>query len=202
MKILNYRIGSVDTNCYLIYDEQSKKACLIDPAAYDLRVEEAIANHELVLEYIILTHGHFDHILGASDFKNKTGAKIASHELEAEYLENPDKNYSGFGIVHADILLTEGDIIKFGDMSLKLMHTPGHTKGSSCFICESHKVIFSGDTLFKQGIGRYDLHGGDYSTLIDSLDKLKNLVGDYKIYPGHGGTTTLEAEMAENMHFR
>jgi len=92
MKILTYRLGLYAVNCYLVYDEKSNKACLIDPAVYDVEITNDISSKELSLEYIILTHGHFDHILGANAFKQQTGAKIAAHELEFEYLENPAKS--------------------------------------------------------------------------------------------------------------
>jgi glyoxylase-like metal-dependent hydrolase (beta-lactamase superfamily II) len=182
-------------NCYLVYDEKSKKACLIDPAVYDEKIENVIYSKELSLEYIILTHGHFDHILGAEMFREKTNAKIAVHEYETEYLEDPNKNMSGTDTVSADILLTDNGIITFGDISLRVIYTPGHTKGSCCFICENHKIMFSGDTLFKSGVGRYDLYGGNYDTLMESLQKLKSLKENYKIYPGHGDSTTINAEM-------
>ena len=201
MKILTHRLGVASTNCYLIYDEESKKACLIDPAVYSKKIIEEIFTKRLSLEYIILTHGHFDHILGANAFREETGAKIAAHELEAEYLENPDKSLTSIQsreTVSADVLVKENDILTFGEISLKVIHTPGHTKGSCCFICESEKVMFSGDTLFKDGIGRYDLYGGNYNILMKSLQKLKNIKENYKIYPGHGDSTTLDREIAGN----
>ena len=202
MKILTYRLGIYAVNCYLVYDEKSKKACLIDPAVYDAEITNDISSKDLSLEYIILTHGHFDHILGADAFKNKTGAKIAAHELEVEYLENPVKSLTDGETVTADVLLKDNDVLTVGDISLKVIHTPGHTKGSSCFICESEKVMFSGDTLFKNGIGRYDLYGGNYAALMESLRKLKDIKENYKIYPGHGGNTTLYDEIAGNLYFR
>ena len=202
MKILTYRLGIYAVNCYLVYDEKSNKACLIDPAVYDAEITNFISSKRLSLEYIILTHGHFDHILGANAFKNKTGAKIAAHELEVEYLENPAKSLTDGETVSADILLKDNDVLTIGDISLKVIHTPGHTKGSNCFICESEKVIFSGDTLFKNGIGRYDLYGGNYATLMESLRKLKNIKENYRIYPGHGGNTMLNDEIAGNLYFR
>jgi len=201
MKILTYRIGVASTNCYLIYDEESKKACLIDPAVYSEKIMEVIFSKGLSVEYIILTHGHFDHILGANAFKEKTGAKIVAHEIETEYLENPAKSLTsiqGRETVSADVLLKENDVLTFGEISLKVIHTPGHTKGSCCFICESEKIMFSGDTLFKDGIGRYDLYGGNYNILMQSLQKLKNIKENYKIYPGHGDSTTLDREIAGN----
>jgi len=108
----------------------------------------------------------------------------------------------GNEIVLADILLKDNDILVFGDISLRVIHTLGHTKGSCCFICESEKVMFSGDTLFKNGIGRYDLYGGDYHTLMESLHKLKFLKENYTVYPGHGGMSTLNNEIATNPYFR
>ena len=202
MKILTYRLGVFATNCYLVYDEISKQACLIDPAVYDKKIYEVILSKELHLAYIILTHGHFDHILGANEFRNRTGAKIAAHVLETEYLENPSKSLTGGETVSTDIVLKEDNILTFGDITLKVIHTPGHTKGSCCFVCENGRVIFSGDTLFKGSIGRYDLYGGNYHALMDSLNKLKAIEDNYKIYPGHGGNTTLDNEIVENPYFR
>ena len=196
MKILTYRLGIYSTNCYLVCDEESNRACLIDPAVYDEKIMTVISSKGLLLEYIILTHGHLDHILGANAFKEKTGAKIAAHELETEYLEDPDKSMSGGETVTADIILKDSDILTFGDVPLRIIHTPGHTKGSCCFACDRENVMFSGDTLFKDGIGRYDLYGGNYSELMESLQKLKSLKENYKVYPGHGGSTTLQSELA------
>ena len=205
MKILTYSVGLNYTNCYLVYDEKSKNACLIDAAEYDDRIFDAILENSLSLEYIILTHGHFDHILGAEAFKEKTGAVIVIHELEKEYLEDPEKSMTYLNnreTVTADILLKDNDILNVGDISLKVIHTPGHTKGSSCFIIEKDKIMFSGDTLFKGSIGRYDFYGGDYNILMESLQKLKSLNVNYTIYPGHGDATTLDDEIAENPYFR
>ena len=139
------------------------------------------------------------------EWQNKTGAKIAAHETETEYLENPNKSFTALytgETISADILLKENDMLKFGGISLKALHTPGHTKGSSCFICETEKVMFSGDTVFKGSIGRYDLYGGDYNALMGSLRKIKMLDENYKIYPGHGDSTTLFKEMENNPYFR
>ena len=202
MKILAYSLAA---NCYLIYDEKSKKACLIDAPEYNDEIMEAFTSNELSLEYIILTHGHFDHILGASEFREKTGAKIVVHELDTEYLENPEKSMTsryGGETISADITVKDNDILTFGDISLRVIHTPGHTKGSSCFVYEEEKIMFSGDTLFKDTIGRYDFYGGNYDTLMESLQKLKSLNENYTIYPGHGDSTTLDDEIAKNPYYR
>ena len=108
----------------------------------------------------------------------------------------------GGEIISADLLLKDRDILTFGDISLRVIHTPGHTKGSCCFVCESEKVMFSGDTLFKGGIGRFDLYGGDCTILMESLRKLKSFKGNYEIYPGHGDNTTLDDEIVGNPYFR
>ena len=205
MKILKYTLGVCAANCYVVNDEKSGKACLIDAPEYDDKILNVISSKGLSLEYIILTHGHFDHILGANAFREKTGAKIVVHELETEYLKNPDKSLTslqGGEIVLADILLKDNDVLTFGDISFRVIHTPGHSKGSSCFICENEKIIFSGDTLFKNGIGRFDLYGGNYNTLMESLQKLKSINENYTIYPGHGDNTTLENEITMNPYFK
>jgi len=102
----------------------------------------------------------------------------------------------------AILLFKENDILTFGDISFRVIHTPGHTKGSCCFICENPKIIFSGDTLFKGNIVRYDLYGGNYNVLSESLRKLKAIKDNYKIYPGHGGNTALDDEIGDNPYFR
>ena len=205
MKIITYSLGLCYTNCYLVYDEKSGKACLIDAPEYDDKIMNVITSKGLSLEYIILTHGHFDHILGANMLKEKTGAKIAIYELDVEYLEDPNKSMTslyGGETVSADIVLKEKDILTIGDISLQVIHTSGHTKGSCCFICKNEKIMFTGDTLFKSDIGRYDFYGGNYDTLMKSLQKLRSLKENYTIYPGHGDTTTLKNEVAGNPYFR
>ena len=207
MRISTYIPGEFGANCYLLYDEKNKKACLIDPGAYDQAIMDEIEAKELVCEYIILTHGHFDHIMGAEAFKKKTGAKIAAHELEAEYLADPEKSmtfYYDSGTVLADVFFKDGDKIAFGDFSLSIIHTPGHSKGSSCLVYENGdtKIMFTGDTLFSGTIGRYDFYGGDYEILMASLEKLKSLGKNYEIYSGHGEKTTLDDEIAQNPFFK
>jgi glyoxylase-like metal-dependent hydrolase (beta-lactamase superfamily II) len=206
MIISTYVLTEHSSNCYLLCDEKNKEACLIDPGAYDQGIMDFIAEKELVCQYIILTHGHFDHIIGAEAFKQKTGAKIAAHELEAEYLADPEKSmtfYFDSETVSADVLFKDGDLINFGDFSLRVIHTPGHSKGSSCFVYENgdQKIMFTGDTLFKGTIGRFDFYGGDYDTLMASLEKLKSLKENYKIYSGHGEATFLDDEIARNPYY-
>jgi len=205
MKIITYVFGQIATNCYLVIDENAKKACLIDPALYDTEIINTITNGGITLEYIILTHGHFDHILGTNSFKEKTGAKIAAHEAENEYLRDPKKSMTsicGGGTIAVDQYIRENDILVFGDVSFRVIHTPGHTRGSCCFACEDEKVMFTGDTLFNGSIGRCNFYGGDFDVMLFSLQKLKNLEHNYTVYPGHGETTTLDNEKASNPYLR
>lgn len=201
MKITTFVLGDFGTNCYLVIDENSKKACLFDPAMYDAEIANAIDSEGVKLEYIILTHGHFDHILGANIFKEKTGAKIVTHEAENEYLRDPKKSLTslkGGGTIAVDKYIKENDDVIFGGASFRVIHTPGHTRGSCCFACEDEKVMFTGDTLFSGSIGRCNFYGGDFDTMLLSLKKLKALDKNYTVYPGHGDSTTLDDEKANS----
>ncbi len=205
MKIITYVLGEFATNCYLVIHEDTKKACLIDPAVYDVEIVNVLITGGITLEYIILTHGHFDHILGANIFKEKTGAKIVAHEADIEYLRDPLKSLTsiyGGGIIVVDQYIDENDVLVFGGVSLRVIHTPGHTKGSCCFACEDEEVMFTGDTLFKDSVGRCDFDGGDYNSMFLSLQKLKSLDQNHEIYPGHGDSTTLDDEKANNPYLR
>ncbi|GHV11982.1 MBL fold metallo-hydrolase [Clostridia bacterium] len=199
MKLSTFRTGTFSANTYLICDEITHEAALIDPGVYSQSAHDAIIQRELNLKYILLTHGHFDHILGAERHKaDAPNACIAVHSLDEELLLDPAKSHAkahgSDSVVHADILLQDGDIISLGSVNLRVMHTPGHTAGSCVFIDESNRNMFSGDTIFDGDYGRYDLYGGDYNSLMNSLIRIKSLEGNYKIHPGHGGTTTLEKE--------
>jgi glyoxylase-like metal-dependent hydrolase (beta-lactamase superfamily II) len=205
MKILTYILGDFATNCYLVIDEKTKKACLIDPAKFNMEIENTINNEGLILEYIILTHGHFDHILGANIFREKTGAKIVAHKAEEEYLRNPKKSLTsicGGGTIAVDQYIIENNILVFGDVSFRVIHTPGHTRGSCCFTCDDESVMFTGDTLFNGSIGRCNFYGGDFEVMISSLQKLKSLNQNYIVYPGHGVATSLDDEKANNPYLR
>jgi glyoxylase-like metal-dependent hydrolase (beta-lactamase superfamily II) len=134
-------------------------------------------------------------------FKEKTGAKVVVHEAEVESLGEPLKSLtslSGGGTIVVDQYIHENDVLTFGGISFRVIHTPGHTKGSCCFTCDDENVMFTGDTLFNGSIGRCDLYGGDYDTILLSLEKLKSLSQNHKVYPRHGDTTTLDEEKAHN----
>ena len=157
-------------------------------------------------KFILLTHGHFDHICGVYHLKEKTGAKVLIHEEDAMCLENIDysltsavKGYSQIPM-SADRILSDGDEISLGETVFKVMHTPGHTKGSVIYITDGH--IFSGDTLFRCSMGRTDLPGGSTKTLFKSLRAIGQIQGEYNIYPGHGEFSTLSYEKRNNRYLR
>lgn len=208
MKIYLVHLSHMDTNCYIVADEKTNEAVVIDPGEYTQKLVDKIEKENLQIKYILLTHGHFDHILGVHDLKEKTGARVLIHIEDAECLEDENKSLMGMierGIqvpVKSDMVFDEGDKITFGNVSLEVMHTPGHTKGSVCFVNEEERAIFSGDTIFYQTYGRTDFPGGSDDEMLKSLYRIYSLRGDYSLYPGHGIMTTIEKERKTNRYMR
>lgn len=172
VKIKFLEVGPLLTNCYLIFSKG--EIVVVDPGGEVDDILSLIEKEKAKLKYIINTHSHPDHIFGNEAIKKKTGAKILMHDLEKEFINfKPDK------------FLKEGNEIKIGDITLEVLHTPGHTKGSICLLGDH--FIFTGDTLFKDGIGRTDLVGGSMKEMEKSLDKIsKFLKPGIIVYPGHG----------------
>jgi len=189
-------------------DEQRGEAALIDVCWFFLPELTALLDGgEINVKYILLTHGHYDHICGVYDAKEYTGAQVAIHAADADCLYDPSKSMSDQSPypqtpLHADLLIDEGDELSVGGLILKVLHTPGHSKGSVCFLEEKECALFSGDTLFFKTAGRSDLPGGSRTELMSSLLRLKNLGGDYDVYPGHEQKTTLEFERTHNFFMR
>lgn len=202
MKVLTLKTGYMAANAYIVYTENKPEAVIIDPGDDIELIMDLIKEHELKLEKILLTHGHFDHIGAVKDLKERTGAQVAIHKQEADFLTDPNKNLSYIinrQIVQdpADIFLEDGDMIRVADMEFKVLHTPGHTEGGVCY--KLGKVLFTGDTLFEGSVGRTDLSGGSYEQLMSSIrEKLLVLDDDHLVYPGHGRQTTIGRERREN----
>lgn len=201
MELLGRPLGPIDTNCYVLRHEQSQTAVVIDPGAADPWLTEVLAGYTLT--HILLTHGHFDHIGGVGALRAETGAPVYIHEAEREWLTNPKLNGSvvvmGRPIVTdpPDHLLQDGDEIKFAGLTFQVLHTPGHTPGGVSFLLPGG--CFCGDTVFYRFIGRTDLPGGDFGTLITSIkERLLTLPGDTNLLPGHGPTTTVAEEARLN----
>ena len=205
LKTAKYVLGNFGTNCYFIYDADDMSAFIVDPGCdFDI-IKKAINERGFKVKGILLTHAHFDHIMALKAVKDLTGAPLYIHENEAAMLADPDMNMiSLYGdaqnCITADFLLKDGDAIKLSENEIKVMHTPGHTPGSCCYIFGG--IMISGDTVFYESIGRYDFVGGNYKTLRESLQRIASLDRDYRILPGHGTSTTLSHEKQFNIYFQ
>lgn len=193
MQISRICVGELETNCYIVFSEDRKNALVIDPGAEKEAVRMALDGAQL--RGILLTHGHADHI-GAVAALREGGGPVAVHREDAAYLTSPALNLSRMIPVpaqpgEADVLLEEGET-EFAGFTFEVLHTPGHTPGSSCF--RFGDDLISGDTLFAMGYGRTDFPGGDPRALLKSLQRLTKLPGELRVWPGHGGETTIAQE--------
>jgi len=195
-------VGPLETNCYILGDEKSEEAAVIDPGGDFEEIEKQLKKLKLKVKYIVLTHGHFDHTGALAQLKKATGAEVLIHVEDASMLSptgqaQPFFMESGKDPCATDGTLKEGDKIQFGENSLEVLHTPGHTPGGISLLIDM--MIFVGDTLFCGSIGRTDLPGGSFEQLIDSIKrKLLTKGDDYLIYPGHGPATTIGEERKDN----
>lgn len=195
-------VGLLETNCYILGDERTKDAVVIDPGEDFEEIDKQLKASALKVKYIVLTHGHFDHTGALARLKESTGAQILIHEEDASMLlssgqAQPFLMDSGAEPCAADRTLKEGDRIQFGENTLEVLHTPGHTPGGISLV--NDKMIFTGDTLFCGSVGRTDLAGGSFRKLIDSIKgKLLTRGDDYLIYPGHGPASSIGEERKQN----
>ena len=202
MIIKTLEVGPIMANCYILGCEETKEAVVIDPGDEADRILMTLAQDNLTVKYIINTHGHFDHVGANKELKEATNAEIMIHADDEPMLSELSLHAAAFGLAvdnspTADITLSDNDEIKFGNITLKVIHTPGHSEGGVCLLTD--KVLISGDTLFAGSIGRTDLPGGDYDTLISSIKtKLLRLDDDIIVYTGHGPATTIGREKKIN----
>lgn len=198
MLIKKIVVGQLESNCYLAGDEDTKEIFIIDPGGDYDKIKDVIDRNSLKPKAVINTHGHGDHIAANKEF----GISVWIHRLDADFLTDPSKNLSGaFGFFlktkTASKLLEDRDILNIGKYSIEVIHTPGHTPGSICL--KGERVIFTGDTLFHEGIGRTDFAYGSEEDIIRSIkEKLFTLDDDYVIYPGHGPSSTIGNEKSNN----
>lgn len=195
MKVKLLRVGPIGTNCYILEDDQTNLAAVIDPGDEPELIQEVLEKEGVEVRYLLLTHGHYDH----------TTAVPALHRVYPQadiYIHQADANGAGStlfplaGEVDDLKLYDEGDVIRLGDHEIQVLHTPGHSPGSVTLKVED--VLFTGDTLFAGSCGRTDLRGGSYEQIMQSLKRLGELKGDFHVCPGHEATSTLERERRSN----
>ncbi len=206
MKIHTLVLGALGTNCYIWEDEETKSAIVIDAPDDADKIIEYAKNHGIKICDIILTHGHFDHILALSELKQKTGARLCVFSKTVPFLENSNLNL-GFSMgmecqaADADKILHDGDVIDFNGNQITIIHTPGHTEDSICLYFKD--TLISGDTLFRLSVGRWDFPTGDAAEEVKSIkEKLMVLPDETRVYPGHGAATTIGEERRGNPYIR
>lgn len=203
MKIVNIPTGMLQANTYLVCDETSRLGFIVDLGGYSKELKNIIEKNDIQIQYIVLTHGHGDHIGGVQEhLKDFPDAKVVCSRAEEKMLLDPELNEAHhFGpekvSFRPDILVDEGDTLTVGNMTMKFIMTPGHTEGGMCILVDD--VLFSGDTLFCRSIGRTDLAGGDFRTIMESIKKKLFLLPDEtQVLPGHMGPTTIGFEKENN----
>ena len=202
-KIDSRILGMVGTNCYLLCNMDIKECVLIDPADRQDEISRMIDESGCSLKGILLTHGHFDHIMAADAVRDKYGVKVYASCDEKNTLEQPHINLGeAYGLklsVKADVWHKDGEILKLAGFDIEALHTPGHTEGGSCYYIREIGVLFSGDTLFCSSVGRTDFPGGSMSEIVRSIkEKVMVLPDDTKVYPGHGEGTSVGYERENN----
>lgn len=197
MKIESVIVGPIQSNCYIVYDEKSLDAMVVDPGDEPERIIDVIEDRKLRVNYIICTHAHFDHIGAVPDIKEKTGAKVVMHKNDLElYLNAKDQaalwGYDLEPLPSPDMFVVEGDELVVGSLKFKVLHTPGHSPGGICLYGEG--IVLTGDTVFAGSIGRTDFYGGSIEELKKSFRRIVSLPLSVKIFPGHGEFSTIEEE--------
>lgn len=203
MKVERFLTGILSTNCYVAWNEQTKEAVIVDPAAYSKKLAEFLREEGLKPQAVLLTHGHFDHIMGLDALLEEYPVPVYVHEAEKGLIADPKTNLSltyTNGYVFEDATyVTDGQKIAAAGVTFEVLFTPGHTSGGCCYYAETENMLFSGDTLFRCSVGRSDLPTGDETKLIRSIkEKLLVLPENTVVYPGHMAATTIQTEKTAN----
>jgi hydroxyacylglutathione hydrolase len=198
MKIKKHLAGIMQVNCYVVWDEDTKKAMVIDPGGDARKIAQTIKQKGLEIEAIVHTHGHWDHTAGSDSLQRLTGAPVLRHPKDAKsgYMHRPRK---ADGVKVRD--LEDGQVLKLGGLSFTVIHTPGHSRGGICLYTPG--TLFSGDLLFKGSVGRWDLSGGSFREVVKSVNqRLESIPDATDVLPGHGPATTMAVERAQNPFFK
>ncbi len=203
LQIAHYMVGPVQTNCYFAINKETKEALVIDPGEEAARLMQQIRAQGLTVAAILLTHGHFDHAGAAEELSTLCNAPIYAHEAEKETLESEKLNACWMigkkETYRADLFVKDEQELDLAGFHIRVLFTPGHTKGGCCYYFPYENVVFSGDTLFQMSVGRTDLEGGSMSQIVHSIqEKLMPLPEQTVVYPGHGEATTIETERMYN----
>jgi glyoxylase-like metal-dependent hydrolase (beta-lactamase superfamily II) len=203
LKVNQYVVGPVQTNCYFVMNEETRELIIVDPGARPKELAERVRREGKKPVAILLTHGHFDHATAAEELAEEFGIRIYAHEKERQTLADPQKNASWMvhesKVFHADEFLKDEQELDLAGFHIRVLFTPGHTEGGCCYYLPYENIVFSGDTLFCTSVGRSDLPGGSASELVRSIrEKLMALPDRTTVYPGHGDVTTIENERMYN----
>ena len=198
-------VGWLRTNCYIVGDEATKTCAIIDPGQKADQILAAVNELGYEVKLILLTHGHYDHVMAVPQIVKATGAKVYIHKkdqwlLECDEVLRYGTRAEGYTVPHIDGFLEDGQTIPLGSLNFKVLHTPGHTAGCCVFLCED--AMFSGDTLFQECCGRTDLETGSLEDILRSLKRLAQLEGNFRVFPGHEGFSSLEYERQYNPYIR
>jgi glyoxylase-like metal-dependent hydrolase (beta-lactamase superfamily II) len=201
MIVKRLAVGPIEANCFVVGDGDSRKAMVVDPGDEPDRIMDSLRADNLSVEYIVCTHAHFDHVGAVPDIKNETGAKLIVHEDEMDIYQGARDMAAFWGydidpLPEPDLLVREGDEIRLGSLSFRVLHTPGHSPGGICLFGEG--VVLTGDTLFAGAVGRTDFHGGNINKLKESVRRLLALPPETRVLAGHGPDSTIGKERSEN----
>jgi hydroxyacylglutathione hydrolase len=201
MIIQKFVVGPLENNCFIISDEKSKEALVVDPGDEPDRLLDFIDENHLKVKYIVCTHAHFDHIGALVDIKEAQGPKIVIHKNELFLYQNVNKQAEMWGfsaepLPEPDMFVLDGDFLELGSLRFEVFHTPGHSPGGICLYGEG--ILVTGDTLFAGSVGRTDLSGGDLAQLKKSFQRLISLPAEVRVLPGHGPETTIKKEKIDN----